>query len=542
MSPLIPAPTMTSLTMFCCVAGLGLWMAVTSYSASAQVTDLCPTGCRCGPVENPFTYETVFTIGCSNLTLTEVMEFRGGEKVDVLDLSGHRISVLKNGAFKGIKPKKILLQNNNISVIEPEAFTDVALVAEKLDLSTNNLFHLPQGLENMSALKTLKLAGNRKLKLVKGSFRGLMSLETLDLDQCFLSEIPDGTFGDVGGTLRKLHLSGNKLTIIPVSLQQLRKVEEIDLDNNPITSISAHAFRGMEKLKKLTLNRNEFSKPDSLHPLAFVDVALTLEDLDFYHSRMTVCPTEALSPLRKLRTLGFDANEIKAFPPKAFQTLDSLTKLVLDGNKFNFTEDMFVGITDTLTKLSIRGMGLTQLPVRELAALDHLQWLDASANNFKTLPDNFTRGIHANRYTLEHMKVTDISAKAFSGKDRTVHLDLEDNKIKRLDFVADPCMFEYVAVSENPLFCDCHSLHVASHSHIILSGMCKGPPPFANMDVSGVPFKKLAQKKCANNAKTMEIVCPAIKSHSKSTGISVKHSLTLLMTSLMTLLALTFYM
>ncbi|XP_064613064.1 leucine-rich repeat-containing G-protein coupled receptor 5-like [Liolophura sinensis] len=463
------------------------------------------------------------------------MEFGGWIKAHTLDLSGHSITVLRNRAFRGIIPKRILLQNNNISIIERNAFVDVAIVIEELDLSSNDLVQLPQGLDKLVALKTLKLAGNTKLKLERGSFRGLASLETLDLHGCYMNTLPDGTFDGIKGTLRKLDIIFNELESIPTAIRQLRNLEEVDFDSNPLSYVPAKAFRGMNKLKKLTLSRHDFSKPDSIHPLAFVDVAPTLENLDFYHSDITVYPAKALAPLKKLKSLSFNSNNIHTFPPKAFQPLDSLEELTLDGNIFEFSREMFDGITDTLTMLSIRDMRLTELPLHELAVLDNLQWLDASSNDFTSLPDNFTQGLHARRYTLNWMNIADVSPLAFVWNNGPVHVSLNDNKMKSLSFITDPCMYDYVGVTENPLVCDCYVFNIALSHYVQVEATCAAPPLYAKMNVEDVASTERARRKCGNmRTKT----CPKRDKlyyhyNSSSRAVLREHSVILSLTTLL---------
>ncbi|CRK87268.1 CLUMA_CG001070, isoform A [Clunio marinus] len=109
--------------------------------------------------------------------------------VKVLDLSHNDISELQQRHFKNLNNLEVLLLGDNkISTLEPEVF---------------------QGLTKMKRL-SLK---NNPLELRRSSSKGFLiqsSLEELNLDNCELKEIPDGTFNNMR-QLRILTLAGNPL-------------------------------------------------------------------------------------------------------------------------------------------------------------------------------------------------------------------------------------------------------------------------------------------------------------------------------------------
>ena len=89
------------------------------------------------------------------------------------------------------------------------------------------------------------------------AFRGLRSLDTLDLSENLLPYVPNQALSQLQQLLR-LHLAGNPITRIErQSFQSLFTLEELDLSRmSKLESVGGHSLMDNSNLKKLTLENN----------------------------------------------------------------------------------------------------------------------------------------------------------------------------------------------------------------------------------------------------------------------------------------------
>ncbi|VDP71915.1 unnamed protein product [Echinostoma caproni] len=186
-------------------------------------------------------------------------------------------------------------------------------------------------------LTTLILRHNPVRSLTRDVFRRLRVLQKLILSDNKIGYIESGVFSrDCCEDLRELRLDNNILTVLDSdTLSGLRRLEVLDLRNNPL---------------------------QQLDPGAFVHTAATLTELYMSHSDST--------PFG-----GFDSPH-----PDLFVQLSRLTVLQMDQLKLkNLSSVNFRGL-DNLRALSLRGNRLIQLPADVFSPLKRLEQLDLSAN------------------------------------------------------------------------------------------------------------------------------------------------------------------
>jgi len=113
------------------------------------------------------------------------------------------------------------------------AFADLTRL-RWLDLSDNRLSDIPDGAFHGLTLQHLFLNGNSGIRLLRGSFEGLVT-SGLYLHDCALQKLLPDTLSPLNGTLVNLWLNANRLTGIDRNLASVfRQLSHLRLGANPL--------------------------------------------------------------------------------------------------------------------------------------------------------------------------------------------------------------------------------------------------------------------------------------------------------------------
>ncbi len=144
------------------------------------------------------------------------------EDIRYIDLSNNLIQTLENGVFSFATKSdltQLLLDNNRISTIEPEAFGELYTGDEPV-----------RGFE-------LNLSGNR-LEMLDENFLKGYGGTVLDLSRNHIRHIHPYAFNAIGNKIKTLYISSNYLKTIPHEVCQAISANNtvIDLENNLLSS------------------------------------------------------------------------------------------------------------------------------------------------------------------------------------------------------------------------------------------------------------------------------------------------------------------
>ncbi|KAK9297190.1 hypothetical protein QLX08_009053 [Tetragonisca angustula] len=315
-------------------------------------------------------------VDCANKNLTD--HFKDAQwpnkTMKVVSFKGNFLIHVK--PFPQMEIRRLILQRNRIMKIDHRAFKQIINLTE-LDLSHNqltsenlqpqvfegkfsmaayepleelvilNLAHnvlhsLHQDLfEHMTSLKVLNLSWNLFTKIdsrTSLAISSLLNLEELDLSYCGLKTLPDSQFQSFR-YLKKLELSGNRLTSPPSALEEAAALEALYLNENPIQIIGSshpHRFPAMPKLKLLSLCCMPYLT--TVGPQAFSGLT-SLESLTIEN-----CPKLEAIDDYALANLKNDS-EGPVWPP--------LKKLDLSDNALRYLPQLFVARWDWLEELDL---------------------------------------------------------------------------------------------------------------------------------------------------------------------------------------------
>lgn len=152
--------------------------------ALGQVSAYCPeflynqTVCSCSE------YIDGAIIRCSGAESPHVVEKLKKYHPEIRELALENANILEIGAraFGTLRIKKLVLDNNRIKAINPQAFSGLENVLQELSINNNKLKEVPtESLEGLRALNILHLRCNEIASLGASAFVELPTLIEIDL-------------------------------------------------------------------------------------------------------------------------------------------------------------------------------------------------------------------------------------------------------------------------------------------------------------------------------------------------------------------------
>ena len=361
-----------------------------------------------------------------------------------LDLSHNELTSLKAASLPA-RLNNLLLNSNYIRQLGPESLASVKELRE-LDLSNNQLNHLPPDLLHGLRLHTLSLANNTLSSLAPDSLAGqkqleqldlsgnllvssfllpsitrdLFSLMQLDLSSNQIQELPSDLLANLPN-LQVLRLRSNRLTAVrlPPAVFQLR---ELDLSRNYLSGLGAADLSPCSSLTLLSLAHNQI---ESVHPAVFRNTSHLLV-LDISHNRLATVP-ESLKYLISLQTLDIGANFITAFDESPLARMESLWRLQMPANL------------------------LRNISHTALASMKSLQILDMSANRIERIErGSFGRNPRLRAIRLDGNRLTEIAG-VFTGLAELSWLNVSANAVADFDYTHVPRTLHWLDISHNAI-------------------------------------------------------------------------------------------
>ncbi|XP_078274653.1 vasorin b [Rhinoraja longicauda] len=168
-----------------------------------------------------------------------------------LDLSSNQLTEIANDTFAGLRDlERLYLQRNRIAHIQAAAFQGLVRLVE-LKLQDNQLHRIPP--LQLPTLLLLDLSRN-SIPAAQLSSISVPELESLGLAGLGLGTIDEGMFKGMG-SLQELDLSDNQLVGVLAALQDLGGLTSLSLrGNNQISHLRSHDFQHLRALQKLDVS------------------------------------------------------------------------------------------------------------------------------------------------------------------------------------------------------------------------------------------------------------------------------------------------
>nr|XP_039248109.1 vasorin-like [Styela clava] len=187
--------------------------------------------------------------------------------------------------------------------------------------------------------------------------------------------------------LKILDISGNRISNFALwkgIFNRLTQLENIMLQDNQITKITADLFRGLNNLARIYLQNNEISY---IEPGAFSNLS-NLVELKLRNNKLMTIPRFEYSPNLLLLDLGY--NRFRQIPDMTLSTVN-VEQLFLQNNRLTQLRTSIFDDTSHLSHLDISSNRLTAVP-QFIKSLVGMRTLNMSLNTIKTIPqDTFTK-------------------------------------------------------------------------------------------------------------------------------------------------------
>ncbi|CAH0597690.1 unnamed protein product [Chrysodeixis includens] len=260
-----------------------------------------------------------------------------------------RITEVENEAFNNLTSLKYLdLSRNRIERLNIGVLDDTKLLIS-LNLSYNQLTVLPVGIfDQITHLTHLDLKVNKINALELGVFDKLRRLKYLDLsDNDFTGRELHPHLFDHNPYILFIDFSRNDMIAAPEDLlHAFQSLQVLNLDGCFLNEIPAFAIEpNLRTLKQLVLSTNQISNLQNeslfanLENLEYLDLSYNIigKFLKVKHKkkkkRKKNIDGEIFMPLRRLQTILLNNNKVKFIPETLFRSLPKLTKIDLSVNK-----------------------------------------------------------------------------------------------------------------------------------------------------------------------------------------------------------------
>ncbi|CAH1183084.1 unnamed protein product [Phaedon cochleariae] len=427
-----------------------------------------------------------YQIWCSHSNLPNVLESLKNvakyiaHPVDELILENNFLPSLPGRTFSPLRVLRLMLRHNNLERVSSDFLAGLETSLMEIFIVEPRLSGLPE--LSMAQLRNLR-AATIHTKLLKRLpvFSGLLKLKYIQTESAMLSELSPTNFKNLP-SLEKLHISSSpKLTRLESSLlEDLPKLELINITHCGIDWIHVRAFRRLPVLKELNLSGNKLTDAgmvgrgsrelpelevirldknnlNKLGEASFVDLS-SLKKLDLSNNLITHIQQGAFHRLPKLKILDVSNNALRYFHPGSFlhPSESALEEILLPHNDISNIGELssVLDSSPRLVFLDMRHNQLRTIPFGALRGHPTIEQIDLGFNRLRSIDKEAFIAMPALReLKLANNSVSDLFPAPFWNLPALKGLDLSKNGLGRLQpmFLSNVGALRRVDLSQNLL-------------------------------------------------------------------------------------------
>ncbi|KAG8453720.1 hypothetical protein GDO86_000373 [Hymenochirus boettgeri] len=369
------------------------------------------------------------------------------ENLLVLDMSHNKLTSTTLGNKQQLMNlEELYFSSNQVSVLSKEAFGFLGnTTLQKLDLSSNPLKEIQAGcfqaIRNFSILVMQKTQLNPHLTEQICSELAHTGINTLLLNEVHLLRITNTTFRGLADTdLKVLDISGNSLSEIDNnSFVFLQKLESLNLENNDISVLRSRAFNGLSEVQLLNLKKFFSPKGIKIDDQSFQWLK-KLKNLNMEDNKMIPITEYTFIGLESLRNLSLSEATLKqqTITNKTFSSLSGSPLIHLNLSKTGVAR-LEHGAFSCLKHLQVLDLGLNQIDQEffghEFEGLANIETIYLSYNKRLTLTSNsfnFVPGLRKLNLRKTALTFLDPNPSPFTALQNLSVLDLGNNNIANI--------------------------------------------------------------------------------------------------------------
>ncbi|XP_033634442.1 insulin-like growth factor-binding protein complex acid labile subunit [Asterias rubens] len=268
---------------------------------------------------------------------------------------------------------------NNLAVLFQDTFVKFKSLLS-LSLDKNIIGFIESGsLVGPSNLKRLDLSGNR-LSTFPLALRVLTSLEVLNLSGNALAYLSADDF-QYFPQLETLRLENNAIYSIPGTIfEPLPNLSLLYLSGNLLSTDPIGWFKTCTVLTHLSLSYNSLPLTSSVEDWFEVSSNIPLEELQLVGNDMEAVQEETFRSCVNLKELHLDFNHIETIENGSFKDLVQLQNLTLGSNHLTELPDGLFQTTEGVLTLTLKGNALSELPSVLFDGLSQMTELNLAGN------------------------------------------------------------------------------------------------------------------------------------------------------------------
>ena len=349
--------------------------------------------------------------------------FSGLYSLRILFLRDNKLSVLSPEMFKDLRSLEILdLTGNYLTMLPPDLFQNMVSLSS-ISLGDNRITELPPNLlQEVPSLYMFILENNTITSFPYQFLSGLSNAESVILSNNEILHLDVDLFAN--SRIAQLFIESNEIVYLPEGIFNNVRLQRLSFYNNRITYLPPRIFWSLSSLSFLSLRQNNLTTLNGL-----LDGLVSLQELDLRDNKLHTMSRLVFKDLHSLKILRLSNNSLNSVPPFVFQGLYNVEYIGLAGNFISFVDR---DIIQSLPKLSGISFSQNELQWFDLCIFNQkLEVLDISENNInsivclthgRTLPIISTLNLASNNLEELPMHLMDLV-------EDNAYIDLSNNRL-----------------------------------------------------------------------------------------------------------------